>query len=140
MALKNEQLTSKIIGVYYDVYNELGHGFLESVYEKAMSLALTHAGLSVENQAAVPVLFRGQPVGDFRADIVVNKEVFVELKCVRALLPEHYAQVIHYLRATPLEIGLLFNFGTKPCFRRFLFDNPSKVIRVNPCGSVAGRF
>jgi GxxExxY protein len=140
LALRNEELTSKVIGVYYDVYNELGHGFLESVYEKAMTVAaLKQAGLVVENQAAIPVSFRGKSVGDFRAEIIVNNTVLVELKCSHALLPEHYAQVIHYLRATPLEVALLFNFGTKPSFKRFLFDNLSKNIRVNPCESVAGR-
>lgn len=84
MALKNEGLTSKIIGVYYDD-NELGHGFLESVYEKAMAVALKQAGFAVENQAAIPATFRGLPVGDFRADIIVNGTVLVELKCARTL-------------------------------------------------------
>ncbi len=137
MVLKNERLTAKIIRVYYDVYNELGHGFLEAVYERSMTLALKDAGLKAEPQAAIPVIFRGQVVGEYRADILVENEVLVELKAVRSLAAEHYAQVIHYLRATSIEIGLLFNFGSRPTFKRFLFDNPSKKIRVNPCESVA---
>jgi GxxExxY protein len=137
LVLKNEELTAKIIRVYYDVYNELGHGFLEAVYEHAMTTALRDAGLKAEAQAPIPVTFRGHVVGEYRADILVEDKVLVELKAVRALAAEHYAQVIHYLRATPIEVGLLFNFGSRPSFKRFLFDNLSKKIRVNPCESVA---
>ncbi len=137
MILKNEELTSKIIRVYYDVYNELGHGFLEAVYERAMTVALHDVGIKAEAQAPIPVHFRGHIVGEYRADILVDDKVIVELKAVRALAAEHYAQVIHYLRATPIEVGLLFNFGSHPSFRRFLFDNPAKGIRANPCESVA---
>ncbi len=110
---------------------------MEAVYERAMTVALTEAGLKSEAQASIPVTFRGQTVGEYRADILVDDKVLVELKAVRALAAEHYAQVIHYLRATPIEVGLLFNFGSCPSFKRFLFDNPSKQIRVNPCESVA---
>jgi GxxExxY protein len=137
LVLKNEELTGRIIRVYYDVYNELGHGFLEAVYERAMTLALREVGLKAEAQASIPVTFRGQTVGEYRADILVDDKVLVELKAARALASEHYAQVIHYLRATQIEVGLLFNFGSRPSFKRFLFDNPSKKIRVNPCESVA---
>lgn len=137
LVLKSEELTAKIIRVYYDVYNELGHGFLEAVYERSMTVALNDAGLKAESQTAIPVRFRGQVFGEYRADILVEGQVLVELNAVRALAAEHYAQVIHYLRATSIEIGLLFNFGSHPSFKRFLFDNPSKKIRVNPCESVA---
>jgi GxxExxY protein len=137
LVLQNEELTAKIIRVYYDVYNELGHGFLGAVYERSMTLALQDAGLQAHAQASIPVTFRGHVVGEYRADILVEDKILVELKAVRALATEHYAQVIHYLRATPIEGGLLFNFGSSPSFKRFLLDNVSKKIRVNPCESVA---
>src|ERR1700680_130828 len=122
IGLKHEELTEKIIGVFYDVYNELGYGFLESVYEESLAIALSEAGLSVERQLPVPVWFRGHNVGQFRADILVSASVLVELKSARAL----EAQVLHYLRSTEIEIGLLLNFGPRPQFRRLLFDNERK--------------
>lgn len=106
MALKYEDLTSRIIGVYYDVYNELGHGFVESVYHNAMLVALTQAELRAESEVALPVTFRGARVGDFRADIVIEGIVLLELKTVQALEKEHLAQLMNYLKATPLEIIL----------------------------------
>jgi len=140
VGLKHAELTDKIIGVYYDVYNELGYGFLESVYEESMATALREAGLRVERQVAVPVLFRGHQVGDFRADLLVEHKIILELKAARTLDRSHEAQLLHYLRATEIEIGLLLNFGEKPQpqFRRLLFDNQRKKIRAHPCESVAG--
>ncbi|MFI5089363.1 MAG: GxxExxY protein [Terriglobales bacterium] len=138
VGLKHAELTDKIIGVYYDVYNELGHGFLESVYEESMAMALREAGLQAERQVAVPVLFRGHQVGDFRADLLVGHKILLELKAARTLDRSHEAQLLHYLRATEIEIGLLLNFGEKPQFRRLLFDNERKKIRTHPCESVAG--
>ncbi len=122
-------LTHEIIGVFYDVYNELGHGFLESVYENAMAIALRQGGLAVEQQVALPVWFRGQPVGDFRADLVVEGAVILELKAGKAIDPLHEAQLLNYLRATTLEVGLLLNFGPKPEVKRLLFDNARKSHR-----------
>ena len=136
--LKHEQLTEKVIGIFYDVYNELGYGFLESVYEESMVIALREAGLLVDRQVPVPVWFRDHRVGEFRADLLVDKIVLLELKCARLLEPAHEAQLLHYLKSTAIEIGLLLNFGSRPQFRRFLFDNERKKIRVNPCESVAG--
>ena len=133
IGLKHEELTEKIIGVFYDVYNELGYGFLESVYEESLAIALSEAGLSVERQLPVPVWFRGHNVGQFRADILVSASVLVELKSARAL----EAQLLHYLRSTEIEIGLLLNFDPCPQFRRLLFDNERKKIHANPCKSVA---
>jgi GxxExxY protein len=130
-------LTSKIIGVFYDVYNELGHGFLESTYSAAMVLALKQSGLIVTQKVGVPVWFRGEKIGQYFADMLVENKVLLELKAVRTLEPAHEAQLLHYLKATEIEVGLLFNFGPKPQFRRFLFDNARKKIRANPCKSVA---
>src|SRR2546428_10991516 len=104
----------------------------------ALVMALREAGLAVEWQVPVPVWFRRQKVGDFRADILVEKKVLLELKSSRAIDPAHEAQLLHYLKATEIELGLLLNFGTRPQFRRLLFDNERKKIRGNPCESVAG--
>jgi len=136
--LKCGDVTEKIIGVFYDVYNELGYGFLESVYQEALVMALREAGLAVEYQVPVPVWFRRQKVGDFRADMLVEKKVLLELKSSRSIDLAHEAQLLHYLKATEIELGLLLNFGTRPQFRRLLFDNERKEIRGNPCESVAG--
>ena len=112
-------LTGRIIGICMEVINELGSGYLESVYQKALYLALRQAGLSVDQQVPLKVSFRGETVGVFYADIVVEKEVLVELKALAALRPEHQAQVINYLTATELNAGLLINFGKpKLEFRR----------------------
>jgi GxxExxY protein len=98
--LKHKELTETIIGVFYEVYSELGHGFLESVYERAFEVALTSRGLEVLRQIDVPVWFRGQKVGDFVADVLVNKSVLLELKAARTLDSSHEAQMLNYLRAT----------------------------------------
>ncbi len=104
-------LTRSIIGCAFDVINELGHGFLESVYENALILALEDTGLTVESQKAIDVSFRGRTVGNFYADLMVEDKVIVELKAVSTLTPEHNAQVINYLNATGIRVGLLINFG-----------------------------
>ncbi len=135
--LKHADLTDKIIGVFYDVYNELGHGFLESVYEDSFAIALRQAGLAAQQQVAVPVWFRNHKVGDYRADMLVENSVLLELKCAKCLEAAHEAQLLHYLKSTHIEVGLLFNFGVRAQFRRLLFDNERKNIRENPCKSVA---
>lgn len=113
-------LTHSIIGCAFEVVNELGSGFLESVYEKAMMVALSDAGISVETQKPIQVSFRGKLVGDYFADIIVEKKVIVELKAVNELAAEHEAQVINYLNASGIEVGLLINFGNpKLDFKRF---------------------
>lgn len=121
------ELTYKIIGVFYDVYNELGHGFLESVYQKSLGLALQAAGMQACWPIAIPVWFRGHQVGHFEGDMLVEKSVLLELKAVRALDGSHQAQLLNYLRATDLEVGLLLNFGVKPEVKRLLFDNSRKA-------------
>jgi GxxExxY protein len=135
--LKHFELTEKIIGVFYDVYNELGHGFLESTYAESLVVALEDIGLRASREVAVPVWFRGRKVGQYFADVIVEDAVLLELKAARALESAHEAQLLHYLRATEIEVGLLVNFGLRPQFRRFLFDNERKKIHGNPCESVA---
>ena len=116
----HEELTQKIIKASFEVSNELGCGFLESVYLKALLVALTQSGLKAQSQIPLTVMFRGLTVGDFFADIIVEEIVLLELKAVKALAPEHLAQVMHYLKATGIEIGLLINFGTQKLeYRRF---------------------
>jgi len=134
---KHGEITQKIIRVFYDVYNELGHGFLESVYEKSLEVALNGVGLKVCRQIEIPVWFRGHRVGNFDADMLVENCVMLELKAARALDSAHEAQLLNYLRATEIEVGLLLNFGLKPEFKRLIFDNPRKLIRENPRLSVA---
>ncbi|NLV40295.1 MAG: GxxExxY protein [Candidatus Hydrogenedentes bacterium] len=110
--LKYRHITEAVIGCAFEVINELGAGFLESVYEKALLVALHQKGLSAAAQCPIRVLFRGESVGDFYADLLVEGKVLVELKAVKALIPEHQAQVINYLNATGIEVGLLINFGS----------------------------
>jgi GxxExxY protein len=127
------EVTEKILGVFFEVYNELGGGFLESVYHEALRIALGQAGLRVVSQVLVPVHFRGEVVGNFRADLIVNDCVLLELKAISAFDREHEGQILHYLRATSLEVGLLLNFGPRPRFKRFILENDKKRIRVLPC-------
>jgi GxxExxY protein len=136
-ALKHGELTDKIIGVFYDVYNELGHGFLESTYSEAMAFALAESGLLIRREVAVPVWFRQKKIAQYFADIVVENTVLLELKTARAIESAHEAQLLHYLRATEIGVGLLLNFGLRPQFSRLLFDNQRKKIRGNPCEYVA---
>jgi len=135
--LKHRELTEKIIGVFYDVYNELGHGFLETIYEQALAIALAQAGMKVERQVGVSVWFRTQQVGDFRADMRVDGKVLLEIKAARAIDQAHEKQLLNYLRATDIEVGLLLNFGVKPQFRRLVYENERKKIRVDPRESAA---
>lgn len=113
MALLHEELSEKVLGACFDVMRELGAGFLESVYEKALFVTLSEKGLAVQSQAPLRVTFRGQTVGEFYADLLVEGKLVVELKAVRVLAPEHSAQVINYLKASGIDVGLLVNFGNK---------------------------
>jgi GxxExxY protein len=122
----NDPLTERIIRVFYEVYNELGFGFLESVYREAMRIALKEAGLRVEAEVPVPVSFRGTLVGVFRADIVVDGRIILELKTAESISKAHEAQVLHYLRASEMEIGLVMNFGPVARFRRIEMGNNRK--------------
>ncbi|MBZ5530532.1 MAG: GxxExxY protein [Acidobacteriia bacterium] len=133
-AYKHSELTETIIGVFYDVYNELGYGFLESVYRNALKLALAEKRLKIETEVPVPVYFRGEKVGDFRADMVVNGCILLELKTADAIVIAHEAQLLNYLKATTLELGLILNFGPKPQVRRLVFENGRKEVRAHRLG------
>ena len=106
-----EELTQVVIAACFEVINELGTGFLESVYERALLIALGQKGISARAQVPLNVRFRGEIVGEFFADVLVEEKLILELKAVRMLLPEHQAQVINYLKATGIDVGLLVNFG-----------------------------
>ena len=134
---KYKEITEIILKSFYETYNELGDGFLESVYENALYIVLTGYGLCVERQKGISVFFRGKVIGDFKADLIVNEKVIVELKAVRTLDPAHEAQLINYLKATDIEVGLLLNFGRKPEFKRFVCDNKRKNISDDQRRSVA---
>ena len=105
------EIADQILKAAFEVSKELGSGFLESVYKNAMVIALRAKGLKVETERPISVMFRGQQVGQFFADLFVEDKVIVELKAVSALAPEHSAQTINYLKATGIEVGLLINFG-----------------------------
>ena len=134
---KHGPLTKKIIGVFYEVYNELGHGFLESVYQDSLIIGLGSQGLQVHTSVDIPVWFRGVKVGKFEGDILVEKSVLLELKAARTLDSAHQAQLLNYLRATDIEVGLLLNFGLNPEFKRLLFDNVRKATREKPKSLIA---
>ncbi len=119
--LQYEEITEKIIGCAFEVINQLGTGFLESVYEKAMAIALLDKGFRVQCQHPLHVHFRQRIVGEFYADLVVEGKVIVELKAAKAIAPEHQPQIINSLKATGIEVGLLINFGNpKREFKPFI--------------------
>ena len=124
--LLHGNLTERIIGEFYDVFNSLGHGFLESIYEEAMTITLRDRGLRVDRQVPVTVHFRGRAIGLYKADLIVESSVILELKASRGIDLQHEAQLINLLRATNLEVGLLMNFGARPSFRRLVFENGRK--------------
>ncbi|HKS06398.1 MAG TPA: GxxExxY protein [Gemmatimonadaceae bacterium] len=124
--LLHRETTDGILAAFFGVYNTLGAGFVERVYGGALAIELRERGLRVDTQVPVTVLYRGVEVGKFRADIVVESTVLVELKAAERLAAAHEQQVLNYLHATNLEVGLLLNFGPKPAFKRFLLTNDHK--------------
>lgn len=122
----HSDITSKIIEAFYNVYNTLGYGFLEKVYENAMMIELKKLGLDAKNQIPLKVYYDDMVVGDYNADILVEGLVIVELKSAETLLPKHESQLVNYLRATEAEVGLLLNFGPKPQKKRRVLTNDYK--------------
>jgi GxxExxY protein len=137
---KYSELTEQIIDIFYEVYNELGFGFLEKVYEEAMAVALKERGVDFQQQVSIPVWFHGQTIGSYDADLIVNKVVLLELKACKALDSSHEAQLLHYLRSTEIEVGLLLNFGPRPQVKRLAFENERKKISVHLRKSAAKGF
>ena len=123
---KHSDVTDKILAAFYKVYNTLGYGFLEKVYENAMAIELRSMGLRVVQQEPITVYYAGEVAGEYFADLTVQGCVIVEIKATRELAAEHEAQLLNYLKATPYEIGQLLNFGPKPQHIRRAFDNARK--------------
>ena len=120
---KHSDITGQIIRAFYKVYNTLGYGFLEKVYGNSLAVELKQQGLSVIQQAPIKVYYSGQLVGEYYADLLVEDKVIVELKTVEALADEHYAQLLNYLKATEIQVGLLLNFGpSEPEVKRRIFE------------------
>lgn len=118
-----EEVARIIVQTFYSVYNALGYGFLEKVYENALLLELQERGLFVQQQQAVPVYFKGVQVGDYYADLLVEKCVIVELKAVEQIAIGHEAQLLNYLKASQIDLGLLLNFGAKPQIKRKIYES-----------------
>ena len=123
---KYKSLTEKIIKIFYKVYNELGYGFLEKVYENAMMIEFAKEGVSALSQFAIKVFYDNKVVGEYFADFLVDNKVIVEIKAAKNLALESEAQLLNYLKATDKEVGLLLNFGPKPEIKRKVFDNLRK--------------
>ncbi len=126
MKLLQEEITDKIIKSYFKVYNTLGYGFLEKVYENALAIELRKIGLDVKCQFPISVIYENEIVGDYYADIIVNDIVVLELKATKEISEENECQLINYLKATNIELGLLLNFGKEAEFRRKIFMNKYK--------------
>jgi len=124
--LIDSELTQQVIGIFYSVYNELGRGFSEGVYENSMAIALKEEGVPFAQQYPLTVWFRDKPAGEFRIDLMVDSRLVVELKAATRLTRAHEAQVINYLKATGVQVGLLLNFGDRPEFKRLVFTDAHK--------------
>jgi GxxExxY protein len=122
----HEQLTKEIIGVFFEVYNELGYGFTEKIYEKALRIALGQAGHKVLAQVKLEVGFRNEVLGEYMIDLLVDDLIVLEIKAVLEIVPAHEHQVMTYLKASGFEVGLVFNFGPKPEFKRVFLENKKK--------------
>ena len=123
---KHKELTEKIIRIFYQVYNTLGYGFLEKVYENAMMIEFRIECIPAVAQFPIKVFYKEEVIGEYFADILVDEKVIVEIKATRTLALEHEAQLLNYLKATDIEVGLLLNFGPKPEIKRKVFDNNRK--------------
>ena len=131
MAYLHQELTDQVIKSFYKVYNTLGFGFLERVYQNALFIELKNLGLKCETQKQIKVNYEGYEVGIYYPDIIVNDLLILELKAAESVVEEHELQLINYLKATEIEIGLLLNFGKKPEIRRKIFTNDKKNLKAN---------
>ncbi len=123
---KHSELTGKILGAFFQVHKELGYGFSEKVYENSLCILLTELGMKVEPQVHLHVYYHGQKVGEYIADLIVNDVVLLELKAAENIVEDHAAQLLNYLKATDIEVGLVLNFGPTAEFRRKVYDNERK--------------
>ncbi len=128
MELLHKELTDKILKAFYEVYNQLKYGFREKIYQKALKYELTQLGVGVEEEQPISVYYKGMLMGKYQADLLVERRIILELKAQTTIKDVHEAQLLHYLRAMPIEIGFVLNFGIKPEFTRTVFDNARKGI------------
>ncbi len=124
--MKYKELSDKIIKIFYQVYNKLGYGFLEKVYENAMMIEFNKQGIPAVPQSPINVYYDGTLIGEYFTDILVDNKIIVEIKATKTTSDAHEAQLLNYLKATDIEVGLLFNFGPEPSFKRKVFDNDRK--------------
>jgi GxxExxY protein len=124
---KHTEITDKIIKAFYTVYNKLGYGFLEKVYENSMMIELGKMGMNVRKQTPIKVFYEGNDVGNYFADLIVEDVVIVELKAEGGIIEEHEAQLTNYLKATEIEVGLLLSFGKSAQIKRKIFSNQYKI-------------
>lgn len=122
----HSEISDLIIKAFYNVYNKLGYGFLEKVYENGMMIELKRIGLNAEKQKQLKVFYDEFEIGEYYADIIVNDCVIVELKAAESICPEHEAQLVNYLKASDIEVGLLLNFGKEPKFKRRVLTSEFK--------------
>ena len=132
----HEELTFQIINAFYTVYNTLGYGFLEKVYENSLAHELKKRGLKVDQQVPICVFYDGVLMGEYFADILVEGRIILELKTADNISSQHKAQLLNYLKATEVEVGLLLNFGPEPKFSRKIFTNDRKQTIVAETGSL----
>ena len=125
----HKKLSDSILKIYYEVYNNLGYGFLEKVYQNAMYLELKSQGYNVEPQKQIKVYYKEMVVGEYYADLLIDNTIILELKACECLMDAHKAQLINYLRATDIEVGMLLNFGETPEFKRFIYTNDRKNLK-----------
>jgi GxxExxY protein len=126
--LMHEELSATILGAFYEVYNHLGYGFLERVYQNALFFELKEKGLEVAAQRRCPVFYKGREVGEYFSDIIVNEVIIIELKACTSIAGEHISQLQNYLKASDIEVGYILNFGPKPQFFRKVFTNSQKQL------------
>ena len=129
MDLLHKEISEKIIKCYYKVYNTLGYGFLERVYEKALAIELSKAGFEVKCQFPINVFYNNEIVGEYYADLLVNDIIILELKAASTISEEHECQLVNYLKATNIELGLLMNFGKEADYKRKIFMNKYKKLK-----------
>ena len=123
---RHSEVTGKILGAFFELHKELGLGFSEKIYESALEVLRTEVGLFVEKQKDIFVYFHGRIIGEYKADMIINGVVLLEIKSVEKLIDAHDAQLLNYLKSTEIEVGLLLNFGRQAEFRRKIYDNPRK--------------
>lgn len=126
---KHKELSEKLIETFYKVYNNLGYGFPEKVYENALMIEFKRNGIHAIPQSPIKVIYEGETIGEYYADVLIDNKIIIEIKVAKQLVEEHEAQLLNYLKATDIEVGLLLNFGPKPEIKRKAFDNNRKINR-----------